>query len=202
MIDVASEERESDYQIAPTTDPPAHTAPFRGTPTLSAHAAAEAYDVVLDRRSLRKTPGLYIRAWHRFRDNHVAMSALVVLSLIGVFVLCAGLISTYVTGFTPQENHLADKLKPPMTDGYILGSDGNGRDVLTRLAFGGRISIMIAVLSAFATFFLGGAIGLLSGYAGGKVDTIIMRLVDVLLSIPGLPLLILIASLYSPGPVG
>ena len=55
-----------------------------------------------------------------------------------------------------------------MTDGYILGSDGNGRDILTRLAFGGRISIMIAVLSAFATFFLGGAIGLLSGYAGGE----------------------------------
>ena len=59
MIDVASDERESDYQLAPTTDPPASTPPFRGTPTLSAHAAAEAYDGVLDRRSLRKTPGLY-----------------------------------------------------------------------------------------------------------------------------------------------
>jgi peptide/nickel transport system permease protein len=201
MIDVASDHQESEHQLAPKTDPPASTPPFRGTPTLSAHAA-EAYDGVLDRRSLRKTPGLYTRAWHRFRENHVAMAALVVLSLIVVFVLSAGLISTYVTGFTPQENHLADKLKPPMTDGYILGSDGNGRDILTRLAYGGRISIMIAVLSAFAIFFIGGAIGLVSGYAGGKVDTIIMRLVDVLLSIPGLPLLILIASLYSPGPVG
>ena len=142
MIDIASDEQESDYQLAPTADPPANTPPFRGTPTLSAHAAAEAYDGVLDRRSLRKTPGLYTRAWRRFRANHVAMTALVVLSLIVVFVLCAGLISTYVTGLTPQENHLADKLKPPMTDGYILGSDGNGRDILTRLAFGGRISIM------------------------------------------------------------
>src|SRR5215217_872014 len=146
MIDVASEEQQSDHQLAPTTDPPASTPPFRGMPTLSAHAAAEAYDGVLDRRSLRKTPGLYTRAWHRFRANHVAMTALVVLSLIVVFVLCAGLISTYVTGFTPQENHLADKLKPPLTDGYILGSDGNGRDILTRLAYGGRISIMIASL--------------------------------------------------------
>jgi peptide/nickel transport system permease protein len=202
MIDVASDEQESDYELASPTDPPASTPPFRGTPTLSAHAAAEAYEGVLDRRSLRKTPGLYTRAWRRFRDNRVAMTALVVLSLIVVFVLCAGLISTYVTGFTPQENHLADKLKPPMTDGYILGSDGNGRDILTRLAFGGRISIMIAVLSALATFFLGGAIGLLSGYAGGRVDTVIMRLVDVLLSIPGLPLLILISTLFRPGPVG
>ena len=57
---------------------------------------------MLDRRSLRKTPGLYTRAWRRFRANHVAMTALVVLSLIVVFVLCAGLISTYVTGFTPK----------------------------------------------------------------------------------------------------
>ena len=110
---------------------------------------------MLDRRSLHKTPGLYTRAWHLFRANHVAMVALVVLSLIVIFVLSAGLISTYVTGFTPEENHLADKLKPPMTDGYILGSDGNGRDILTRLAYGGRVSIMIAVLSAFAIFFLG-----------------------------------------------
>src|SRR5215216_2963121 len=202
MIDVASDEQKSDYQLAPTADPPANTAPFRGTPTLSSHAAAEAYDGVLDRRSLHKTPGLYTRAWHRFRDNRVAMAALVVLSLIIVFVLSAGLISTYVTGFTPEENHLADKLKPPMTDGYILGSDGNGRDILTRLAYGGRISIMIAVLSAFATFFLGGSLGIHKKNAAGKVATFIMRLVDVLLSIPALPLLILIASLYSPGPVG
>ena len=202
MINIASDERESDSPLAPATDPPANTAPFRGTPTLSAHGAGEAYDGVLDRRSLRKTPGLYIRAWRRFRDNPVAMTALIVLSLIVVFVLSAGLISTHITGFTPQENHLADKLKPPMTDGYILGSDGNGRDILTRLAYGGRISIMIAVLSALATFFLGGTIGLLSGYAGGRVDTVIMRLVDVLLSIPGLPLLILISTLFRPGPVG
>src|SRR5215216_7341823 len=103
MIDVASDEQKSDYQLAPTADPPANAPPFRGTPTLSAHAAAESYDGVLDRRSLHKTPGLYTRAWHRFRDNHVAMAALVVLSLIVVFVLSAGLISTYVTGFTPGE---------------------------------------------------------------------------------------------------
>src|SRR3712207_2248100 len=145
MIDVASGEKESEYQLAPAGDPPANAPPFRGTPTLSTHAAAEAYAGVLDRSSLRQTPGLYTRAWQRFRANHVAMTALVVLSLSVVFVLSAGLISTYVTGFTPQENHLADKLKPPMTDGYILGSDGNGRDILTRLAYGGRISIMIEI---------------------------------------------------------
>lgn len=198
MVEVISNSQ-SDVEISPATGAgPIPASP----PTLAGYAESEAYLGAVDRRSLRKTPGLYTRAWRRFRKNGVAMTALVILTVIIVFAASAGLISTYVTGFTPQENHLADKLKPVMTDGYILGSDGNGRDILTRLAYGGRVSIMIAILSTIATFFLGGAIGLLSGYAGGKVDAMLMRLVDVLLSIPGLPLLILIASLYSPGPVG
>jgi peptide/nickel transport system permease protein len=199
MVDVVSDEYESDYQLAPTTRA---AGPVPATTGTLAGAADEAYVGAIDRRALRRTPGLYTRAWRRFRENGVAMTALVVLTLIVIFVLSAGLISTYITGFTPYENHLSDKLKPVMTDGYILGSDGNGRDILTRLAYGGRVSIMIAILSAFATFFLGGSIGLIAGYAGGVLDSIIMRLVDVLLSIPGLPLLILIATLYSPGPVG
>lgn len=208
MVEAASSRvagQEPDVEILPATG----AGPIPATPTrenaLGRYAETDAYVgsvASLDRRSLRKTPGLYTRAWRRFRHNGVAMTALITLSLIVVFVICAGLISTYVTGFTPSENHLGDKLKPVMTDGYILGSDGNGRDILTRLAYGGRVSIMIAVLSGLATFFVGGAIGLLAGYAGGKTDATLMRLVDVLLSIPGLPLLILIASLYSPGPVG
>jgi peptide/nickel transport system permease protein len=194
--------QEPDVEILPATGSgPVPASPTRAN-VLGQYADSEAYVGSLDRRSLRKTPGLYTRAWRRFRKNGVAMTALVILLLIVVFVASAGLISTYITGFTPSENHLADKLKPVMTDGYILGSDGNGRDVLTRLAYGGRVSIMIAILSGIATFFVGGAIGLFSGYAGGPVDAVLMRLVDVLLSIPGLPLLILIASLYSPGPVG
>jgi peptide/nickel transport system permease protein len=193
---------EPDVEILPATGSgPIPASPKREN-ALGQYADSEAYVGSVDRRSLRKTPGLYTRAWRRFRKNGVAMTALIVLAMIVVFVACAGLISTYITGFTPSENHLGDKLKPVMTDGYILGSDGNGRDILTRLAYGGRVSIMIAVLSGLATFFIGGAVGLLAGYAGGKTDATLMRLVDVLLSIPGLPLLILIASLYSPGPLG
>jgi ABC-type dipeptide/oligopeptide/nickel transport system permease subunit len=201
MVDVVSDEQQSDYQLSPTTRA-AGPVPAQATAALSSYAEGDAYLGALDRRSLHKTPGLYTRAWRRFRGNRVAMIALIVLSLIVIFVVSAGLISNYVTGFTPQENHLSDKLKPVMSDGYILGSDGNGRDILTRLAYGGRISIMIAVLSAFATFLLGGSIGLLAGYAGGKLDSTVMRLVDVLLSIPGIPLLILISTLYQPGPAG
>lgn len=201
MVDVVTDKYENDHQLSPSATA-AGPIPARPSPTLADYGEGEAYAGTLDRRALHKTPGLYIRAWRRFRSNGVAMAALIMLTLIVIFVLSAGLISTYITGFTPYENHLADRLTPPMTNGYILGSDGNGRDVLTRLAYGGRISIMIAVLSALATFFLGGSIGLMAGYAGGKVDATVMRLVDVLLSIPGLPLLILISTLYTPDAVG
>lgn len=205
MVDAATTRvagQEPEVEILPVTGGgPVSASPTRDN-ALGTYADSEAYVGSLDRRSLHKTPGLYTRAWRRFRKNGVAMTALAILLLIFVFVVSAGLISQYVTGFTPSENHLADKLKPVMTDGYILGSDGNGRDILTRLAYGGRVSIMIAILSGMAVFFIGGTLGLLAGYAGGTIDAVIMRLVDVLLSIPGLPLLILIASLYTPGPVG
>lgn len=154
------------------------------------------------RAVLRESPGLYQRAWRRFRQNRLAMGALCFLVLVAIFVLTADLLSRFVTGFNYSENHLADKLKPIMTDGYILGSDGNGRDTLTRLAYGGRISLAIALLSTIATLFIGGTIGLVAGFFGGKIDVVLMRFVDVLMSIPGLPLLILVATLFQPGPAG
>src|SRR5215210_4823443 len=94
-------ERVGATTVVPTTVRPA---PTPSTPTLSSFADAEALNGVLDRAALRKTPGLYTRAWRIFRSNKVALTGAMVLILIVTFVLCAGLISTYVTGFTPQEN--------------------------------------------------------------------------------------------------
>ncbi len=142
--------------------------------------------------------GAYRRAWKRFRRNPTAMAGLVVLVAILTFVLLADLISTYITGFDYSSNHLDAVLVRPGEQGYILGSDGNGRDILTRLAYGGRISMMVAVLATGTTLLLGGFIGLISGYAGGIVDAVLMRLADVFLSIPALSILILISALYRP----
>jgi peptide/nickel transport system permease protein len=120
-------------------------------------------------------------------------------ALIVLFVLSAGLISRYVTGFNYEENHLATKLAGPGQHGYLLGSDGNGRDILTRLAYGGRVSLLVAVVATASTLVVGGLVGSVAGYFGGLTDSLLMRLVDVLLSIPSLALLILISSLYQPG---
>ncbi|HKG24238.1 MAG TPA: ABC transporter permease [Thermomicrobiales bacterium] len=159
---------------------------------------ADAATPALGRTMVRATPGFYRRAWRRFRRDHLAMAALFVAVCIVVFALAAPLVSD-LTGFSYSENHLKAKLADPGEKGYVLGSDGNGRDILTRLAYGGRVTLLVAAFATFAELSLGLGFGLIAGYYGRWVDTLIMRAVDVLLSIPALPLLILIATLYSPG---
>jgi len=168
--------------------------------TAAVDAASEARTAgALERAKLRSTPGFYTRAWRRFRRNKVALVALFLTFCIVMFVATAGLLSEYVTGFSYSENHLGTKLSRPGENGYILGSDGNGRDILTRLAYGGRVSLLVAFLATISTLIIGGTVGSVSGYFGGFIDTTMMRLVDVLLSIPTLSLLILISALYHPG---
>lgn len=139
------------------------------------------------------------RAWRRFKRNHVAVIALIVLIAIVIFSLSAGFISTYITGFDYEENHLEFARSHPGENGYILGSDANGRDVLTRLAYGGRVSLVFATMAALVTLVIGSTIGLVAGFAGRWTDSILMRFADVLLSIPSISILVLVSSIYRPG---
>ncbi len=148
-----------------------------------------------------ETAGLYTRAWRRFRRDRVAMFGLLLTLAIVVFVAVADLISV-ATGFNYWRGELGEQFLPPFSEGHLLGTDTNGRDVLVRLAYGGRVSLLVAVLAGFATLLIGGGLGSVAGFFGGWIDGFIMRLVDVLLSIPGLPLLLLISVLYQPGVVG
>ena len=146
----------------------------------------------------RRAPSLWRSALRTFTHDRVAMTALVIVVAVGIFILGAGVVSGW-TGFTPYENHLPEKLSQPGENGYLLGSDANGRDILTRLAYGGRVSLTVALIATAVELTIGLGVGLLSGYRGGWVDAVLMRLVDVMLSIPTLPLLILVATLYTPG---
>jgi peptide/nickel transport system permease protein len=158
-------------------------------------AAAKQREILVQ---ARPSPGYWRRAWRRYRQNSIAVVALVMAGLIVVFGLSAPLISHYVTGYSYAENHLRDKLKPPGTDGYILGTDGNGRDVLTRLAYGGRVSLLFAALGALSLLVIGGTIGSVAGFFGGVIDTVLMRMCDAMAAIPALPLLVLVSSFYHP----
>jgi peptide/nickel transport system permease protein len=155
----------------------------------------------LERAQLRATPGPYRRAWRRFSRDGVAMSGLAVFAAIVLFALAADLISR-VTGHTYWQGELREQFLPPFSPDHLLGTDANGRDVLVRAAYGGRISLAVAFLASAALLAIGGIVGAVSGYFGGFVDAVLMRVVDVLLCIPGLPILILVFTIYKPGPYG
>lgn len=151
-------------------------------------------------RKAKPVSGFWGSAWRRFRRDRLSVVALGLAAAIILFALLAPLVS-FLTGFTYSETSLADRLAPINTDGFILGADGTGRDVLTRLAYGGRISLLFAAMGAIATLVIGSGLGAIAGFFGGWVDQLIMRVVDIILSIPTLVLLILIASFYRPSVV-
>jgi peptide/nickel transport system permease protein len=165
-------------------------------------ASEEARQRAQLRGQLTKTEGFYQRALRRFRKNHVSMVALFVTIVIVAFALSAGLISEYVTGVSYAEGDLRNKLAGPLIEDHPLGTDANGRDLLTRLAYGGRISLLVATLATLAILLIGGAVGATAGFFGGWIDSALMRFVDVMLSLPEWAILLLISAIYTPGPVG
>lgn len=183
MIDEAQEVRS---RTAPTAPPVATRSP-----------GALAASVV--RRGV--AGGIYRRAWARFRRNRVAIVAGVLLLAVVLFVLGAGVIAA-ITGHTHLEGDIRNTFRPPFTPGYLLGTDGNGRDLLVRLAYGGRVSLLVASVAGLGTLLIGGLIGVVAGYFGGVTDSLLMRLVDILLCLPGLSLLILISTVLEAGPLG
>ncbi len=140
-------------------------------------------------------------AWRRFRANPMAMAGLVVLVIMIVLALLAGVLSKHVTGHTTYEQDLAASFKSIGQDGYLLGSDAYGRDVATRLLYGARVSLGVAGLSILGAMAIGVTWGLAAGYFGGWIDNVLMRVVDVLLAIPTLFMLLLIASMWTMGPL-
>jgi peptide/nickel transport system permease protein len=134
--------------------------------------------------------------WRRFRRHRLAFVGGIVILLMIVLVLLGPALSPYE--YTEQARS-SQYLNPFSTDpqgGYhILGTDEVGRDLFTRLWYAGRISLTVGLAVAFLETFIGMVIGAVSGYYGGWIDTLSMRLVDLILSLPLLPLLLVLATL-------
>lgn len=149
-----------------------------------------------DERLLVKAPpaGLWSQGWGRFRRNRFGMAgALIILALYLAAVL-APLLTPYdpiAQGDVPKMRYVA----PCPT--HLLGTDKFGRDVLSRVIYGARISLMIALLAVAITVVLGALVGAVAGYFGGAADAILMRIVDALLAIPRLFLLLTCVALFS-----
>ncbi|MBA2467850.1 MAG: ABC transporter permease [Chloroflexia bacterium] len=155
-----------------------------------------------DRSTLLSTPGYYKRAWRSLRRDRVAMSSLVLSVLLVIFSFGAPVISA-LTGNDYATGDLTNFLTPWFTTlEHPLGTDPNGRDVLVRLAYGGRVSMTVALVALAVALLVGLTMGAVAGFYGGLIDSVIMRFVDVLISIPSIAVLLLISVWIRPGPVG
>lgn len=157
----------------------------------------------VDRKTLERNgkPRTYLgMAWRRLRRNKLAMIGLGIMILMIVIALGAGLISEYITGKALSDQSLRTNYMGIGEGGYILGSDDLGRDTLTRLVYGARVSLGVAGLSVVVALTVGTVVGTFAGFYGKWVDSILMRFVDIMLSIPTLFLLLLVATLWRMGP--
>lgn len=141
-----------------------------------------------------KNTGLWKSAWKRLKKNRLAMLGLVLLLLFTVTALLADQLAPF--GYAEQ--HLKDVFRKPSAP-YYLGTDNLGRDILSRIIYGARISLQVGFISVGIALLVGGTLGAVSGFYGGKVDNIIMRFVDILLAIPNILLAIVIASTLGTG---
>ena len=148
-------------------------------------------------------PGAWARffdgdVWHSFRTSPMAIGAAVVALGCAIVALFAGTIAPH-NPFDLATLELSDSMLPPAwMDGgqtkYLLGTDEQGRDVLSALMYGARISLLIGGASVLVSMLIGVSLGLLSGYAGGRIDGFIMRVCDVMLSFPSILIALLIAG--------
>jgi len=116
-----------------------------------------------------------------------------------VLVTLTSLLAPVLAPHDPIEINLSMHLVPPGTPGYPLGADELGRDMLSRLIWGGRISLLIGFSAVMMAMILGVAIGLLAGYFGGWTDSVTMRLIDILMAFPAILLAITIVASLGPG---
>jgi peptide/nickel transport system permease protein len=124
------------------------------------------------------------------------------LAIVALIVLC-GLLAPWLAPRSPVEGSLGERLVAPFwmdgaKAGHPLGTDRHGRDTLSRLIYGARISISVSVVGITLTGAAGVFIGLLAGFFGGWVDTLLMRLVDISLSLPGILIAVLLSVVFEP----
>lgn len=137
--------------------------------------------------------------WHYFRTNKGAVAGLVVITIICFMAVFAN----FVAPHSPSDQYRDALLLPPawLQGGnwsFVLGTDDVGRDILSRLIYGSRLSIAVGIVAVTASLVIGILLGLVAGYFKGMIDTAIMRIVDIMLAMPSLLLAIAIVAILGP----
>ncbi len=139
--------------------------------------------------------GRLYRGWLQFQANRLALAGLAIVGLLVVVAAFAPLLVTH----DPYEQNLAQRLLAPGSAGHLLGTDEFGRDILSRIIVGARITLYIVVLVALIAAPIGLIVGTAAGYLGGFVDAVLMRITDVFLAFPSLILALAFVAALGPG---
>ena len=142
----------------------------------------------------KKTSSLWGDVWRQLRRNRFAVAGLVVLGLLILVAIGA----PWIAPHDPNKMDLSAGVQPPNPPEHILGTDEFGRDLLSRLIYGSRVSLSVGLIVVGIAGSVGVVLGAISGYYGGIVDQIIMRLVDVILAFPFLILAIAVVAIVGP----
>ncbi|MDI3481861.1 MAG: peptide/nickel transport system permease protein [Tepidanaerobacteraceae bacterium] len=143
--------------------------------------------------SPQQSRSLYHDAWLRLKKNKAAMVGLFFVLILVFTAIFAGVIAPH----DPYAQNLDYRLKPPTAE-HPLGTDDYGRDILSRIIYGARVSLMVGIISEGIALTIGVVLGALAGYYGGRVDNIIMRLCDIMFAFP--ELLFCIGIMFALGP--
>lgn len=134
--------------------------------------------------------------WQRFSANKLAVAGLCIILLLILIAIFADVLAPH----SPVIGNLGGaRLLPPGSEGYLLGSDDQGRDILSRLLHGSRLTLLVIVLVAIIAAPIGLLVGAVSGYAGGWVDAVLMRITDIFLAFPKLVLALAFVAAMGPG---
>jgi ABC-type dipeptide/oligopeptide/nickel transport system permease subunit len=161
----------------------------------------EALGTVSDEPAAIEGRGPWQLAWRRLRRDKVAMVSLGVIVLIALLAVAAPLF-VHLTGHPPNKQYpdglTADGLPQPPSSTFWFGTDDLGRDVLVRTVYGARVSLAVGVVATVLTIMVGVVVGIAAGFLGGFVDTVLARLIDVVLSVPFLLFAIALVSITGP----
>jgi peptide/nickel transport system permease protein len=132
-------------------------------------------------------------AWRRLLRHRLAQASLIFLGVLLVLSVAAPWIAQ-LRGVDPAATDLFKRFEPPSAE-HWLGTDDLGRDLFQRLLDGGRVSLLVGIAGAFLSAIVGAAIGVVAGYLGGRLDSLLMRFTDGVIALPLLPLLIVLAAI-------
>ena len=138
--------------------------------------------------------GALYQGWLTFRSNRLAMLGLIILVLLALMAILA----PYLAPYSPTAQNLADRLQPPSAR-HWLGTDALGRDILSRIIWGSRVTLFIVGTVALISPIMGLLIGTIAGFAGGWVDQVLMRITDIFLAFPKLILALALVAALGPG---